>query len=328
MDVSAWLKGLGLERYEQTFRDNDIEPDVLADLTAEDLVGLGIASLGHRRRLLTAIAALRQPRAVQAAPAGTRSGVAERRQLTVMFCDLVGSTALSASLDPEEMREVIRAYQRAVAEAVARLDGHVAKFMGDGVLAYFGWPRADEDEAERAVRAGLAVALAVGRLPAPPDGPLAVRVGIASGLVIVGDLVGEGASRTEEVVGATPNLAARLQAAAAPGSVVIAKGTRRLLGDVFEVQALEPRVLKGFARPVRGFRVVGERPAGSRFEARRGDRLLPMAGTAGIGKSQPGVSAARAAIPSRRMRRRSSTRPAASMPTTLQLFLPRLTPST
>lgn len=325
MDVGAWLRGLGLARYEQAFRDHDIDASLLPTLTADELHDLGVTALGHRKRLLAAIADLvrsNDPHAPMSA------GQAERRQLTVMFVDLVGSTTLSTRLDPEEMREILHTYRNTVTGEVARWGGHVAQLMGDGVLAYFGWPRADEDEAERAVRAGLAVALAVGRLPAPPDGPLAVRVGIASGLVIVGDLVGEGASRTEEVVGATPNLAARLQAAAAPGSVVIAKGTRRLLGDVFEVQALEPRVLKGFARPVRGFRVVGERPAGSRFEARRGDRLLPMAGTAGIGKSQPGVSAARAAIPSRRMRRRSSTRPAASMPTTLQLFLPRLTPST
>ena len=278
MDVSAWLKGLGLERYEQTFRDNDIEPDVLADLTAEDLVGLGIASLGHRRRLLTAIAALRQPRAVQAAPAGTRSGVAERRQLTVMFCDLVGSTALSASLDPEEMREVIRAYQRAVAEAVARLDGHVAKFMGDGVLAYFGWPHAHEDAAERAVLAGLGAVAAVAQIRGPAGETLAARVGIATGLVVVGDLLGEGAAREEAIIGETPNLAARLQAVARPGEVVISEGVKRLVGGLFLLKSLGMVELKGFAAPVQAYLVRGEAQVESRFDALKGQQLTPLVG--------------------------------------------------
>ena len=203
---------------------------------------------------------------------------AERRQLTVMFVDLVGSTALSARLDPEEMREVLRAYQNTVTGEIARFDGHVAKLMGDGVLAYFGWPRAHEDDAERAVRAGLAIAEAVGRLATPAGEPLAARVGIATGLVVVGDLVGEGAAREEAVVGETPNLAARLQEAAEPGAVVVADGTRRLLGEVFELRELGPTRLKGFAHPVGGFQVLGERPAGSRFEARRSGRPLPMVG--------------------------------------------------
>ena len=195
-----------------------------------------------------------------------------------MFVDLVGSTALSARLDPEEMREVLRAYQNTVTGEIARFDGHVAKLMGDGVLAYFGWPRAHEDEAERAVRAGLAIAEAVGRLATPAGEPLAARVGIATGLVVVGDLVGEGAAREEAVVGETPNLAARLQEAAAPGAVVVADGTRRLLGEVFELRELGPTRLKGFARPVVGFEVLGERPADSRFEARRPGRPPPMVG--------------------------------------------------
>ena len=203
---------------------------------------------------------------------------AERRQLTVMFVDLVGSTALSARLDPEEMREVLRAYQNTVTGEIARFDGHVAKLMGDGVLAYFGWPRAHEDDAERAVRAGLAIVEAVGRLSTPAGEPLAARVGIATGLVVVGDLVGEGAAREEAVVGETPNLAARLQEAAAPGAVVVADGTRRLLGEVFELRELGPTRLKGFAQPVSGFQVLGERPADSRFEARRSGRPLPMVG--------------------------------------------------
>ena len=195
-----------------------------------------------------------------------------------MFVDLVGSTALSGRLDPEEMREVLRAYQNAVTGEVARFDGHVAKLMGDGVLAYFGLPRAHEDDAERAVRAGLAIAEAVDRLATPAGEPLAARVGIATGLVVVGDLVGEGAAREEAVVGETPNLAARLQEAAEPGAVVVAEGTRRLLGEVFDLRPLGPTRLKGFAEPLVAFRVAGERPAGSRFEARRPGRPAPMVG--------------------------------------------------
>ena len=287
MDVGAWLRGLGLGAVRAGVpRQRHRRRGPAATLTADDLSELGVASLGHRRKLLDAIAALRadglprRPRrpSRRRARLPRRHREAERRQLTVMFADLVGSTALSARLDPEEMREVLRAYQNAVTGEIARVDGHVAKLMGDGVLAYFGWPRAHEDEAERAVRAGLAIVEAVGRLATPAGEPLAARVGIATGLVVVGDLVGEGAAREEAVVGETPNLAARLQEAAAPGAVVVADGTRRLLGEVFELRELGPTRLKGFAHPVRGFQVLGERPAGSRFEARRSGRPLPMVG--------------------------------------------------
>jgi len=274
VDVGAWLRGLGLERYEQAFRDHDIGLDLLPTLTAAELRELGVASLGHRKRLLAAIAALDG----QAGPRAAAAAQAERRQLTVMFVDLVGSTALSARLDPEDMREVLHAYQNTVTGEIVRVKGHVAKLMGDGVLAYFGWPRADEDDAETAVRAGLAIAQAVARLATPTGEPLAARVGIATGLVVVGDLVGEGSAREEAVVGETPNLAARLQEVAQPGSVVIAEGTRRLLGEVFELQGLAPTPLKGFDQPVSGFLVRGERPAGSRFEARRSGRPPPMVG--------------------------------------------------
>src|SRR4051794_34200303 len=284
MDVGGWLRDLGLGRYEQVFRDNDIDAGLLSTLTADDLRELGVASLGHRKRLLAAIVALAppagpQPPAAALAPTPPPTPTApqaERRQLTVMFVDLVGSTALSARLDPEEMREVLRAYQNAVAGEVARVDGHVAKLMGDGVLVYFGFPRAHEDDAERAVRAGLAVAEVVARLATPAGKPLATRVGIATGLVVVGDLVGEGAAQEEAVVGETPNLAARLQEAAEPGAVVVADGTRRLLGELFELRPVGPTRLKGFAAPVEAFRVAGECPAGSRFEAHRPGRLLPM----------------------------------------------------
>ena len=203
---------------------------------------------------------------------------AERRHLTVMFCDLVGSTALATRLDPEEMRDILRSYQNAVAGEVARFDGHLAKFMGDGVLAYFGWPRAHEDDAERAVRASLAAVEAVSRLQTPAGGALAARVGIATGLVVVGDLVGDGGAQEEAVVGETPNLAARLQGVAEPGAVVISEATRRLLGDLFELDDLGPQDLRGIERPCRAFRVLREDEAESRFDARQRRALLPMIG--------------------------------------------------
>jgi class 3 adenylate cyclase/predicted ATPase len=205
-------------------------------------------------------------------------GDAERRQLTVMFVDLVGSTALSGRLDPEDMSEVIRAYHRCCADAIGRWDGHVAKYMGDGVLAYFGWPQAHEDDAERAVRAGLELARAVGEQTTRDGSRLAARIGIATGQVVVGDLIGDEEARERAVVGETPNLAARLQALAAPGAVVISPATRRLVGGLFELTDLGPQRLKGFAEPLAAFRVAGEGRAESRFEALRGERLTPLIG--------------------------------------------------
>ena len=232
MDVGGWLRSLGLEQYETLFRENDIDVEVLSELTDGDLEKIGV-SLGHRKRLLKAVAALAGP----ALPPPTANtpiplavDAAERRQLTVMFCDLVGSTAISARLDPEDMREVIRAYQDACSGAVARYDGFVAKFMGDGVLAYFGFPRAHEEDAERAVRAGLDIAAAVAKLDMPAKESLKVRIGIATGIVVVGDLVGQGSAQEQAVVGDTPNLAARLQGLAEPGGVVIAESTSRSAG--------------------------------------------------------------------------------------------------
>ena len=263
MDVAVWLNAIGLGQYASAFRDNDIDAALLPTLTANELRELGVASLGHRKRLLAAIAAL------PAAPTARRPQP-ERRQLTVMFVDLVGSTALSARLDPEDMRAVLRSYQNSVTGEVARVGGHVAKLMGDGVLAYFGWPHAGEDDAELAVRAGLAIARAVGELRAPDDMPLAARVGIATGLVVVGELIGEGAAARKSVVGETPNHAARLQAAAAPGSVVVADGTRRLLGESFELRDLGSLAFKGVPKPITCFEVIRERPADSRFDATAG----------------------------------------------------------
>ena len=278
LDIEGWLRGMGLAHYVDLFRANDINGQLLVRLTGDDLKEIGIASLGHRKMLMEAIAALSaEPEAPAPSPlSATRA--AERRRLTVMFVDLVGSTALSARLDPEEMREVIQAYQNAVAGEITRFEGNVAKFMGDGVLAYFGWPRAHEDEAERAVRTGLAVMQAIARLSIPAAQGLQARIGIATGLVVVGDLVGKGAAQEHAVVGDTPNLAARLQGAAGPGMVVIAETTRRLLGDLFALRALEPQSLKGIGEKVPAFAVLGERALESRFAARQGGGVAPIVG--------------------------------------------------
>jgi class 3 adenylate cyclase/predicted ATPase len=276
VDVGAWLSGLGLGQYEQAFRDNDIDPGLLPTLTADDLRELGVASLGHRKRLLAAIAALAEP--TDPRPLVPPTPRAERRQLTVMFVDLVGSTTLAMRLDPEEMQVLLRAYQDAVAGGITRFGGEVAKYMGDGVLAYFGWPMAHEDAAERAVRAALAVREAVGRISNGDAGPLALRVGIATGLVLVGDLIGEGAAREEVVVGETPNLAARLQGLAEPGTIVVAERTKRLLGGLFEVRDLGGRQLRGFGEPVHAWLVLGPAAAESRFEALHADGLAPLVG--------------------------------------------------
>jgi class 3 adenylate cyclase len=272
MDVAAWLQGLGLERYVAAFRDNEIDWDALPKLTADDLKDLGVVLGGHRRRLLDAIAALGTKASAGAGTAASRdapaSADAERRQLTVMFCDLVGSTALAARLDPEDLREVIGAYNRTVTEVVAGFDGFVAKYMGDGVLVYFGYPRAHEDDAERAVRAGLGVIEAVGRLDVKSV-TLRARIGIATGLVVVGDLIGEGSAQEQSVVGETPNLAARLQSLAEPDTVVIAAGTRRLVGDLFKCRDLGTVEVKGITGPVPAWQVLRPSSVASRREQRR-----------------------------------------------------------
>jgi class 3 adenylate cyclase len=281
MDIAAWLDGLGLGQYEQAFRDNEIDERVLPSLTADDLKDLGVKLVGHRRRLLDAIAALGAPAPAVAATAGTGDPAprsdAERRQLTIMFSDLVGSTELSARLDPEDLREVIAGYHRAVADAVRSFEGFVAKYMGDGVLAYFGYPRAHEDDAERAIRAGLGLVDAVDRLDVRSV-KLQARVGIATGLVVVGDLIGEGSAQEQSVVGETPNLAARLQALAEPDTVVIAASTRRLVGDLFEYRNLGVVVLKGLPAPVPASQVLRPSTLASRFEALRGSALTPLVG--------------------------------------------------
>jgi class 3 adenylate cyclase len=263
------------------FRDNDVDGEVLPALTSDDLISIGVTSVGHRRKLLAAIALLgAAPLATtvrtahQEAPAPAD---AERRQLTVMFCDLVGSTELSARLDPEDLREIIAAYHRAVDDVVRTFDGFVAKYMGDGVLVYFGYPQAHEDDAERAVRAGLGLIDAVGRLDVKSV-KLQARTGIATGLVVVGDLIGEGSAQEQSVVGETPNLAARLQALAEPGAVVIAASTRRLVGNLFEFRDLGAVDVKGIARPVVAWQVLRPSAVESRFEALRGSALTPLVG--------------------------------------------------
>ena len=280
--IADWLQTLGLGQYAQRFAENDISFAVLPDLTDQDLKELGMASLGHRRQLLRAITELkgseegtRKPSIEDVAPIAPHD-TAERRQVTVMFSDLVGSTALSARMDPEDLREVISAYQKCVAETVQRFGGFVAKYMGDGVLMYFGYPQAHEDDAERAVRAGLELVAAVGGLKT--HAPLQTRVGIATGLVVVGDLIGSGASQEQAIVGETPNLAARLQGVAEPNSVVIAESTRKLVGNLFELEDLGAKDLKGIAGPVRAW--VALRPASveSRFEALHASGLTDLVG--------------------------------------------------
>jgi class 3 adenylate cyclase len=232
VDIVVWLRSLGLEEYEAAFRDNKINERVLPSLTAEDLKELGVAALGHRRILLDAIAALREDTGGKApsadvapsAPSAHPEDRAERRQVTVMFSDLVGSTALSARMDPEDLREVISAYHKCAAETVRRFGGFVSQYLGDGVLAYFGYPQAHEDDAERAVRAGLRLSEAVVALET--RAVLQTRVGIATGLVVVGDIVDAGGSQERGIIGETPNLAARLQGIAKPNSVVIAESTQ------------------------------------------------------------------------------------------------------
>src|SRR5215468_6825733 len=281
MELGGWLRSLGLGQYEAAFRENAIDLSILPDLTDQDLEKIGVL-LGHRRKLLRAIADLETQKgsaSTVASPATTDASprdAAERRQVTVMFSDLVGSTALSARMDPEDLREVISAYQKCVKETVERFGGFVAKYMGDGVLIYFGYPQAHEDDAERAVRAGLELVTAVGALKT--HAPLQTRVGIATGLVVVGDLIGSGASQEQAIVGETPNLAARLQGVAEPNSVVIAESTGKLVGNLFELQDLGAKDLKGISGPVRAWAALRPSSVESRFEAMHASGLTELVG--------------------------------------------------
>uniref|UniRef100_A0A973WR89 AAA family ATPase n=2 Tax=Bradyrhizobium quebecense TaxID=2748629 RepID=A0A973WR89_9BRAD len=278
MDIDGWLRGIGLAQYAEMFRANDIDIELLGRLTNDDLKDLGVASLGHRKKLLEAIAGLAAvPVSLQPALIGPKAqDAAERRQVTVMFADLVGSTALSTRMDPEDLRDIIFAYQKCVAEAVRRFGGFVAKYMGDGLLVYFGYPQAHEDDAERAVRAGLKLVAAVSALKSPVS--LRTRVGIATGLVVVGDLIGSGEAQERGIVGETPNLAARLQGIAEPNMVVIAESTRKLLGNRFELTDLGPKDLKGIGGLVRAWAVLRTSSVASRFEALHAAGLTALVG--------------------------------------------------
>jgi class 3 adenylate cyclase/tetratricopeptide (TPR) repeat protein/ABC-type transport system involved in cytochrome c biogenesis ATPase subunit len=272
--IADWLEKLGLGQYALRFAENGIDLSVLPELTDQDFDRLGVL-LGHRRKMLRVIAELNQAEVITE---HARGHDAERRHLTVMFCDLVGSTALSARLDPEDMWEVIRAYRAACATVIASYDGIIARFVGDGILAYFGYPRAHEDDAERAVRAGLDIIAAIRPLETHAEGRVEVRIAIATGLVVVGDLISGGASEEQAMVGNTPNVAARLQSLAEPGAVVVAASTRRLLGDLFTFRNLGRREVKGIAEPIAVWAVEGAAASESRFEAVRTARSIGIVG--------------------------------------------------
>jgi class 3 adenylate cyclase len=278
-EVRKWLDSIGLAQYGEAFETNDLDLDLLGQVDDQLLKDIGVSSAGHRLRIRNAIAKLGpqvQSESTDVAQVAAGAAIAERRQVTVMFSDLVGSTALSARMDPEDLREVISAYQKCVAETVQRFDGFVAKYMGDGVLVYFGYPQAHEDDAERAVRAGLEVVAAVGGLKT--HATLQTRVGIATGLVVVGDLIGSGASQEQAIVGETPNLAARLQGVAKPNGVVIAESTRKLIGNLFELEDLGSQELRGITGAVRAWAALRSSSVESRFDALHATGLTELVG--------------------------------------------------
>ena len=290
--VSAWLENLGLGIYREAFEKNAITWDVLPELNQGDLEALGVL-LGHRKTLLRAIAQLSQsaegrgpgsiPIAVspETPPVPLERDQAERRQLTVMFCDLVDSTALSRRLDPEDLQDVIRRFLDACSQAIGRFNGYIAKYMGDGMLVYFGYPQAHEHEAERAVHAGLAILDTVTALQQDnphPEFRLAARIGIATGQVVVGELMGQDTAKERSVFGETPNLAARLQALAQPNQLVIDPLTKRLIGNAFEFVDLGALSLKGFETPVHAWQVLSNKSSVSRFESDRSLQLTNFVG--------------------------------------------------
>lgn len=279
--VSEWLIQLGLGQYASTFAHNDIDIDLLPRLTSADLKEIGIASLGHRKKLLDAIETL-DPQKFETDAGTLVTGEAERRQLTVMFCDLADSTQLSQRIDPEDLREINLTYQDACKQIIDRYGGYLARYMGDGVLAYFGFPQAHEDDAERAVHAGLGIVLETSKIRVTtnePTGPgLGVRVGIETGPVVVGDLIGEAASQESAVVGETPNVAARLQSLAPRNTVLIGPGTQSLVKSRFEFDDLGDHRLKGIEQPIRVWQIIAELEAESRFELDHRSELTPLVG--------------------------------------------------
>ena len=289
MDVAVWLRSLGLGKYEAAFRENEVDDRVLPNLTAEDLKELGVMALGHRRKFLDAIAALHadegaktrattQESAELPASAPTIEATAERRQLTVAFIDLVGSTALGGELDPEDLIRLLSQYREACVAAIGKFEGHVAQYLGDGILVYFGFPQAQEDAADRAVRAGLEIVEKVGQLRQPDGRTLQARVGIATGLVVTRGATGVGTAGEETVVGDTPNLAARLQSLADPGCVLVGPTTHHLISDFFEFSFLGEHAIKGFRDPISIWRVLGESTIESRFAAAHAATAGPIIG--------------------------------------------------
>jgi class 3 adenylate cyclase len=289
MDIAHWLRTLGLERYEAAFRKNDVGAVVLPSLTAEDLKELGVTSVGHRRQLLEAIAVLRTEAMSEGGPAGRAlpiatsandgksASTAERRPVTVMFCDVVGFTALSSRLDPEDLSAVIRSYQSCIAETIPRFGGFIARYVGDGVLIYFGWPEAHEADAEQAVRAALAVVDAIGQTASQTES-LQIRIGIATGLVVVGESIGTGEARQQTAIGETPNLAARLQSIAEPNGVVVDAATRRQIGGLFNCRHLGLIALKGLPELVPSWQVIEQAAIESRFQALHASTATPLIG--------------------------------------------------
>jgi class 3 adenylate cyclase len=287
--LSGWLNSIGLGQYAEAFEQNAIDWDVLSDLDHAVLRDIGVRAVGDRIRILQAIKALRARDENPARPANPASASqypgasgAERRQLTVMFCDLVGSSELAQGRDLEDLRELIRDYQGVCKPAIERYDGFIARCVGDGILAYFGYPQAHEEDAERAVRAGLGIIDGMRALNAEiaerKSVRLSVRIGIATGPVVVGDLIGEGAAQESAAWGDTPNLASRLQGLAQPDTVVIGPETRRLALDYFEYRDLGEQILKGWAAPVRAWQVLGERATEGRFEVRQTSGITPLVG--------------------------------------------------
>jgi class 3 adenylate cyclase len=274
-DLEDWLTSIGLSEYTRHFAEGRVDASIVRYLTNQDLKELGIP-LGGRKRILRAIEELEEGRL--GCSAGTQSATGERRQVTVMFCDLTDSTALSSRLDPEDLREVIKAYRSVCAHVISNYDGFIAQFLGDGILAYFGFPQAHENDAERAVRAGLDIVSAIPRMQLAISETLTARVGVATGLVVVGDLVSPGAPKDSTVVGDTPNIAARLQSLANPSSVVISGSTHRLTAGHFEYTDLGHVTLKGLKDPVEAWQVLGLSSVESRFEAEHGLSLPSLLG--------------------------------------------------
>jgi class 3 adenylate cyclase len=288
-DVTEWLTGLGLERYAGAFVENDIDFGLLTSLDHEVLQAIGVKSAGHRMTMLKAAAALDGneanathpsfPRVVDDPRAATTE--AEHRQLTVMFCDLADSTGLSGRLDAETYRDLILAYQQLCTRSVERYEGYVARFFGDGMLVYFGYPRAHEDETQRAIHAGIEILDGLGDLNSGEknhDLNLAARIGIATGPVVVGDIIGDGASQESAVIGETPNVAARLQALAEMNRIVVSPATKNLAAGEFDFRSLGEHSLKGVEQPVVAWSVTGKRDHGSRFDSARGQQIAPLVG--------------------------------------------------